>query len=101
MLLNAIRWQLAPRLLVSVRGVMIVTRGEVEPFQESDLDLMKGFADQAVIAIENARLLSELRQRTEEVGKLNQHLNSASPIKLARSSAWADCAASCRRRSPI
>jgi class 3 adenylate cyclase len=55
-------------------GVMIVTRGEVEPFQESDLDLMKGFADQAVIAIENARLLSELRQRTEEVGKLNQHL---------------------------
>ena len=50
-------------------GVMIVTRGEVQPFQQSDLDLMKGFADQAVIAIENARLLSELRQRTEEVGK--------------------------------
>src|SRR5262249_46361550 len=47
-------------------GVMIVTRGEVQPFQQSDLDLMKGFADQAVIAIENARLLNELRERTEE-----------------------------------
>jgi GAF domain-containing protein len=35
-------------------GVMIVTRGEVQPFQQADLDLMKGFADQAVIAIENA-----------------------------------------------
>jgi GAF domain-containing protein len=43
-------------------GVMIVTRGEVQPFQQGDLDLMKGFADQAVIAIENARLLSELRE---------------------------------------
>jgi GAF domain-containing protein len=55
-------------------GVMIVTRGEVQPFQQSDLDLMKGFADQAVIAIENARLLNELRERTEEVLKLNQQL---------------------------
>src|SRR6516165_7695540 len=48
-------------------GVMIVTRGEVQPFQESDLDLMKGFADQAVIAIENARLLNELRERTDQL----------------------------------
>src|SRR5499427_554420 len=55
-------------------GVMIVTRGEAQPFQQSDLDLMKGFADQAVIAIENARLLNELRERTEEVLKLNQQL---------------------------
>jgi len=47
-------------------GVMIVTRGEVQPFQQSDLDLMKGFADQAVIAIENARLLNELRQSLEQ-----------------------------------
>src|SRR6516225_8322699 len=43
-------------------GVMIVARTEVRPFQQSELDLMTGFADQAVIAIENARLLSELRQ---------------------------------------
>jgi GAF domain-containing protein len=47
-------------------GVMIVTRGEVQPFQQGDLDLMKGFADQAVIAIENARLLNELRQSLQQ-----------------------------------
>ena len=43
-------------------GVMIVNRSEVRPYQPNELDLMKGFADQAVIAIENARLLSELRE---------------------------------------
>jgi len=47
-------------------GVMIVSRGEVQPFQEHELELMKGFADQAVIAIENARLLNELRQSLEQ-----------------------------------
>ncbi len=47
-------------------GVMIVTRSEVRPFQQSELDLMTGFADQAVIAIENARLLNELRQSLEQ-----------------------------------
>jgi GAF domain-containing protein len=55
-------------------GVMIVTRGEVQPFSQSDLDLMKGFADQAVIAIENARLLRELRERTDQLANLNQQL---------------------------
>ena len=47
-------------------GLMIVTRGEVRPFKQDELDLMKGFADQAVIAIENARLLNELRQSLEQ-----------------------------------
>src|SRR6516164_8449174 len=47
-------------------GVMIVNRSEVRPFQEYELELMKGFADQAVIAIENARLLNELRQSLEQ-----------------------------------
>ncbi|MGA7229967.1 MAG: GAF domain-containing protein [Xanthobacteraceae bacterium] len=47
-------------------GVMIVSRGEIRPFQEHELELMKGFADQAVIAIENARLLNELRESLEQ-----------------------------------
>jgi class 3 adenylate cyclase len=47
-------------------GVMIVSRGEMRPFLQTDLDLMKGFADQAVIAIENTRLLNELRESLQQ-----------------------------------
>ncbi len=50
-------------------GIMSVHRADVRPFQSDELDLMKGFADQAVIAIENARLLSELRARTDELAR--------------------------------
>jgi hypothetical protein len=63
--------------------------------------LVTNFAAHAVIAIENARLLNELRDRTEEVEKLNQHLDSASPTKSVKSSAWAGCHVSCRRKWPI
>jgi signal transduction histidine kinase/CheY-like chemotaxis protein len=64
-------------------GAIVIYRQEVRPFTEKQIELVTSFASQAVIAIENVRLLTELRARTDELGQSVEELRALGEVTQA------------------
>jgi GAF domain-containing protein/CheY-like chemotaxis protein len=70
----------------TVLGVLVIRRLEVRPFTDKQIELVTTFADQAVIAIENVRLLTELQARTRELTRSVEELQALSAVSQTVSS---------------
>jgi signal transduction histidine kinase len=81
--ISGVRTLLTTPLLPKGRafGAIVIRRNEVRPFSDKQIELLRTFADQAVIAIENVRLFQEIQEKSSQLEAANERLKELDRLK--------------------